>query len=79
MTHIAEVALDLDWTPMDRADFVAKAMDFQKRPTDVPLDTDLFGPGKYLPQKPACPSGGVYTLGAVQAKPTCSVPGHVNQ
>ena len=55
------------------------AMDFQKRPTDVPLDTDLFGPGKYLPQKPACPSGGVYTLGAVQAKPTCSVPGHVNQ
>jgi len=52
------------------------AADFQKRPTDLPLDTDLFGPGKYLPQKPACPAGGVYTVGTLQAKPTCSVPGH---
>ena len=53
------------------------AADLQKHPTDIPLDTDLFGPGKYLPQKPACPSGGIYTIGAVQAKPTCSTPGHV--
>ena len=53
------------------------AADFQKQPTDLPLDADLFGPGKYLPQKPACPSGGVYTVGQAQAKPTCSAPGHV--
>lgn len=52
------------------------ATDFQKQPTDMPLDTDLFGPGKYLPQKPACPAGGVYTVGNLQTKPTCSVPGH---
>ena len=53
------------------------AADMQKLPTDVPLDTDLFGPGKYFPQKPVCPSGGVYTVGPVQAKPTCSTPGHI--
>ena|SRR5437016_625592 len=52
------------------------AVDFQKRPTDLPLDSDLFGPGKYLPQKPACPAGGVYTVGTLQTKPACSVPGH---
>jgi hypothetical protein len=52
------------------------ASDMQKRPTDTPLDSDLFGPAKYLPQKPACPAGGVYTLGPVQTKPTCSTPGH---
>ncbi len=52
------------------------ATDLQKQPADVPLDAELFGPGKYLPQKPACPSGGVYTVGPVQLKPTCSIPGH---
>ena len=52
------------------------AADPQRRPADLPLDADLFGPGKYLPQKPACPAGGVYTVGALQARPTCSVPGH---
>jgi DNA repair ATPase RecN len=52
------------------------ATDLQKQPTEVPLDADLFGPGKYLPLKPACPNGGIYTVGPVQAKPTCSVAGH---
>jgi hypothetical protein len=45
-----------------------------KGPNDMPIDVDIFG--KYIPQKPVCPKGGVYTLGAVGAKPTCSVPGH---
>ncbi len=52
------------------------AADLHKQPTETPLDADLFGPGKYVQQKPACPAGGVYTLGPVQAKPTCSAPGH---
>ncbi len=52
------------------------AADYQKHPTEGPLDADLFGPGRYVPQKPVCPSGGVYTLGQVQAKPTCTTPGH---
>src|ERR1051325_1847985 len=42
----------------------------------IPADTDLFGPGKPLAQKPVCPAGGVYTLGTVQTRTTCSVPGH---
>lgn len=52
------------------------ATELQKQPTEVPLDTDLFGPGKYLPQRPVCPNGGAYTVGNLQTKPTCSVPGH---
>ncbi len=40
MTHLAEVALDRDWTAMDRADFVAKASDFHKRLTDALRGTD---------------------------------------
>jgi len=54
----------------------AWAGDFQKRPVDVPVDTDLFGPEAYLPSKPVCPAKGPYTLGPVQDPPTCSVPGH---
>jgi TolA-binding protein len=54
----------------------AWAAQYQKQPTDMPTDDDLFGPGKPLPQKPVCPANGVYTLGQVQAKPTCNVPGH---
>jgi len=26
---------------------------------------------------PACPQGGIYTINAVGALPTCSLPGHV--
>jgi hypothetical protein len=40
MTHITEVALDRDWTAMDRTDFVAKAMDLHKRLTDALRGTD---------------------------------------
>jgi hypothetical protein len=45
-----------------------------KGPADMPMDVDLFP--KHLPQKPMCPKGGVYTLGTVNARPTCTVPGH---
>jgi hypothetical protein len=37
---------------------------------------DLFGPGHYMAAKPVCPSGGIYTLGAVQENPRCTIPGH---
>ena len=52
------------------------ALDKKKTKTAVPLEADLFGPGIYIQLKPECPSGGSYTLNAVSAKPTCSVPGH---
>ena len=54
----------------------AWALEFKKQPTDVPTDADLFGPDKYLRQKPMCSIGGTYRLNAVQEKPTCSIPGH---
>jgi len=53
------------------------AMQNNKQNTDVPTMEDLrpyFGPNGVVP---ACPDGGVYTLGAVSEKPTCSIAGHV--
>ena len=52
------------------------AVENRKVDADVPTDSDLFGPGKYMPEKPKCPSGGIYTLGAVDENPRCSTPGH---
>ena len=55
---------------------IAWATQEQRQPNDVPTDVDLFGPGKPLPQRPLCPGGGQYNVGPVQARPTCTVPGH---
>jgi len=54
----------------------AWAIEHKKQPTDIPTDADLFGPDKYMRQKPMCPLGGKYRLNSVQEKPTCSIPGH---
>ena len=43
----------------------------------VPTDADLFGPTTYIREKPKCPSGGSYTLRAVEEHPLCSISGHV--
>jgi hypothetical protein len=51
------------------------ALENKKTNDDVPADTDLFS-GRYMSAKPICPAGGAYTLGAVSAKPTCTVLGH---
>ena len=48
-----------------------------KRPgTEVPTEDDLFGAGKFITAKPACPAGGTYTLNAADQKPACSVASH---
>ncbi|HEX3720364.1 MAG TPA: hypothetical protein VH595_20625 [Verrucomicrobiae bacterium] len=57
------------------------ALEFRKQATDTPAMSDLQpylgrGPNGELP---ACPDGGVYTIGTVGDKPTCSNPGHVLQ
>ena len=52
------------------------ALDYRKGDADVPTDADLFGPDRGIAEKPPCPGGGTYTLGAVNQKPTCTVPGH---
>lgn len=60
---------------------VTWALDRNKSPADVPTWTDI---SPYMSRDGRdtniilkCPSGGVYTLGAVSNKPTCSIPGHV--
>jgi prepilin-type N-terminal cleavage/methylation domain-containing protein len=39
----------------------------------TPTDADLFGPERYLREKPLCPAGGVYTLTPVDTTTTCSL------
>ena len=53
------------------------ALEKQKGPTDVPTGQDLapyFKDGVL----PVCPDGGTYTINAIGALPTCSVPGPSN-
>lgn len=52
------------------------AADQHRSPDSVPTPPDLapYFPNGMLPQ---CPGGGSYTLNAVNALPTCSLPGHV--
>ena len=54
------------------------ALEHQKLETDTPVEADLYGEGrdKCIRTKPICPLGGVYTIGAVDEKPACSIPGH---
>jgi hypothetical protein len=52
------------------------ALEHNKKATDTPTDSDLFGPNAYIRTKPACPQGGVYTIGSVGHRPQCSLPMH---
>jgi prepilin-type N-terminal cleavage/methylation domain-containing protein len=52
------------------------ALEMKKKDTDVPTDADLFGEDKAIQDKPECPAGGTYNIGAVSAKATCTVPEH---
>jgi prepilin-type N-terminal cleavage/methylation domain-containing protein len=53
------------------------ALEAKKNNQDVPTDADLFGPDKYIRDKPSCPANGTYTLADVGSKPSCSVADHV--
>jgi competence protein ComGC len=55
------------------------ALEQRKQSADTPAMSDLkpylgFGPNGE--KMPSCPAGGVYKIGAVGEKPTCSLPGH---
>jgi hypothetical protein len=52
------------------------ALHNKKGSTDTPTMQDLAGAAKHLRYRPACPAGGTYTLGNLQTKPCCSIPGH---
>ena len=49
------------------------ALEEKKTVADTPGDADLFGATQYIRDKPECPANGVYTLNAVDSKPTCSL------
>jgi predicted nuclease with TOPRIM domain len=52
------------------------ALENKKAPTDVPTAADL---APYILPKDlqiACPSGGTYSINAVNQPPTCTIPGH---
>ena len=49
------------------------AIDNRKSRADIPAKSDLYGPSLYFKVEPICVNGGVYTLGAVGEKPTCSL------
>jgi prepilin-type N-terminal cleavage/methylation domain-containing protein len=51
------------------------ALENKKSDSDVPGDGDLFGSDKAISRKPDCPGGGVYVIGSVGEKPTCSKDG----
>lgn len=48
-------------------------LDNARWPEDWPMDTELFGPGKYMTAKPRCPMGGDYTIDIIRNIPTCSL------
>ncbi len=52
------------------------ALENRKTTNDVPTDADLFGEDRYIREKPQCPENGIYGLGRVSEKPTCSVRAH---
>jgi len=52
------------------------AMDNRKNSGDTVAMTDLVGAAAYIKATPACPSGGIYTVGNVGDNPTCSITGH---
>ena len=52
------------------------ALEMRKSDADTPTDGDLFGSDKNIQQKPFCPAGGTYNVGAVSEKPTCTVAEH---
>ena len=52
------------------------ALENKKTNSEIPTNSDLFGPTLYLQQKPVCPAGGTYSIRAVDKKPRCTIPGH---
>ena len=49
------------------------ALEHNKESHDYPVDSDLFGPGKYLLVKPLCPNGGAYSLEGMVSHVYCTL------
>ena len=55
------------------------AKENEKSDDAVPVDSDLFGPGKNISEKPQCPAGGSFLLNSVKENPSCTVHGSIVQ
>ena len=51
------------------------ALEGRHKEWETPLDADLFGPDKYMRQRPVCYEGGTYRIGTVAENSTCSLGG----
>ena len=49
------------------------ALDQNKEVSETPTWSDLVGTNLYLRAEPACPTGGAYTIGAVEGRVSCSL------
>jgi prepilin-type N-terminal cleavage/methylation domain-containing protein len=52
------------------------ALEQRKTNTDVPQESDLYGPTSYIRERPSCPAGGTYAINQVDVKPTCTIADH---
>ncbi len=52
------------------------ALEKGKQATDIPTKEDLMPYIGRSKKFPVCPQGGTYTIGPVNERPTCSIPGH---
>jgi hypothetical protein len=52
------------------------ALEQKKSNSDIPTTNELYGVTNYIRDMPVCPRGGTYTLGRVDQKVRCSIPGH---
>jgi prepilin-type N-terminal cleavage/methylation domain-containing protein len=48
------------------------ALESKAGDTNAPADSELFGLGKFMSEKPKCPGNGTYTLNAVNLKVSCT-------
>jgi prepilin-type N-terminal cleavage/methylation domain-containing protein len=44
-----------------------------KKDGDVPANTDLIGPNRYMKRDPVCPGGGNYNLNAIGNNASCTL------
>jgi|SRR3954466_3980281 prepilin-type N-terminal cleavage/methylation domain-containing protein len=48
------------------------ALESKATDTNAPTDSDLFGTGKFMSEKPKCPGNGTYTLNSMSLKVSCT-------
>jgi len=49
------------------------ALESRSTAAATPTDANLYGATAYIARTPVCPGGGVYTIGAVDTAPVCTL------